>query len=62
MFTSLPSVTKKKEKKIRVLGGGWGWGEGHFLYYHGLFLDNTLGFETAERLLKYLKGSNTWEQ
>ena len=33
-----------------------------FVYYHGLFLDNTLGFETAERLLKYLKDSNTWEQ
>ena len=56
LFTYLPSVTKKKKEKIR--GGG----EGHFLYYHGLFLDNTLGFETAKRLLKYLKNRYTGEQ
>ena len=32
--------------------------ESVFLY----FLDNMIGFETAERLLQYLKDSNTWEQ
>ena len=59
LFTYLPSVTKKKEKKEKNSRGG---GEGHFLYYHGLFLDNTLGFETAKRLLKYLKNRYTGEQ
>ena len=60
-FTYLPSVTKKKKKKKKkkIRGGA---GEGHFLYYHGLFLDNTLGFETAKRLLKYLKNRYTGEQ
>ena len=58
LFTYLPSVTKKKDKKKKIRGGG----EGHFLYYHGLFLDNTLGFETAKRLLKYLKNRYTGEQ
>lgn len=53
-----------KKKKIEWRGEGKGLYKGyrHFLYYHGLFLDNTLSFETAERLLKYLKDSNTWEQ
>ena len=60
LFTYLPSVTKKKkEKKEKNSRGG---GEGHFLYYHGLFLDNTLGFETAKMLLKYLKNRYTGEQ
>ena len=58
LFTYLPSVTKKKKKKTKKIRGG----EGHFLYYHGLFLDNTLGFETAKRLLEYLKNRYTGEQ
>ena len=60
--------TLSSQLKNRREGGGGG-GKGclyagyrRFLYYHGLFLDNMIGFETAERLLQYLKDSNTWEQ
>ena len=64
-FTLSSQLKNRREGGGGAGGGGKGClyaGYRRFLYYHGLFLDNMIGFETAERLLQYLKDSNTWEQ